>query len=572
MKNHLLIIALAMTTGSMAQTIGWNGQGWLENQTEQSKEWIDAVVGDQEFVVRFPGGAATKYTDPISGSGWGINYELVDSITYSYGSEEEEATSDAVAKWRRKADEQPAYSYLDDIIAMQNRYPSMKVIWSANYLIPTDRAIYPIEYLLQNGVNLAVVEIGNESYSQVDYDFQMYWERSQPLVAAIKAKGLPVAYPIPATGVRNSWSHAAWIAELNEVIDGDGAVAHPYYGGREFPALNQPVDTAAAAAQIAAFDFNAQFDEIKSNLPNAGFFIVTESNSQPASLIGGTELNALLVDRLLQEGKKHFQYFLIHNGVAPDLYGIIYGTARTGGQKRNTTYYSFERAFTQSCDTLITPATYDTTYTTITPAIDDRCNKFWFNIFNWKKCRPVPVTITTITEVTPADTVINCPEEDPETGCIDQDGTSPDNQECKTGSNDDYLNPQRFVDGNGNCYCDDCGVMFDHRINTKFVNTIIPDIARQTGITINTDLVDFYITLPETNETVVFYDIFNWCIDGKPAPFNTNAELYKVWPDFLTGKSTHTFNVLMLDRETGLNISELWEGHTTMVLKFSGLW
>lgn len=571
MKNHLLTIAIIAAGSMQAQTIGWNGQGWMENRTEQSDQWIAEIVGTQEFAVRFPGGAATKYTDPLSGGGWGINYELVDSITYSYGSEEEEATSDAVAKWRRKADEQPDYSYLDDIVAMQNTYPAMKVIWSANYLIPTDRAMYPINYLLENGVNLALVEIGNESYSQVDYDFNAYWERCQPLVTAIKAKGLQVAYPIPATGLRNSNTHSAWITELNKVIDGDGAVSHPYYDGREFPALKQPVDTIAAVLQIAAFDFNAQFNEIKANLPNAGFFVVTETNSQPAKLIGGSELNAYLITRLIEAGRENFSYFLVHNGVAPDLYGVIYGTARTGGQKRNTTYYSFMDAFKEGCDTLITPATYDTTYLEIVPEVDQRCKRFWFGLFNWRKCNPDPIIIPQITLVTPADTTIDCPEEDP-TGCLPTDGSSPDNQECKTGSNDDYLNPERFIDAAGNCICDDCGVIFDHRINTKFVNTIIPDIARQTGITINTDQVDFHITLPETNETVVFYDIFNWCIDGVPAPFNTNAELYKVWPDFLTGKTTHTFNVYMVDRETGLNISELWEGHTTMVLKFTGLW
>ena len=285
----IIVIILLMCANILtAQNIGINGQGYLENRTEQSDLWIKEAVGDKVWTIRFPGGAATKYVDPLNGNGWGITYELVDSITARYGSDEEEATADAVTKWRRKADAQPDYSYLDDIVQMQQEFPNLRVIWSANYLIPAERAFYPIEYLINNGVNVVCVEIGNESYSQMNYDFDAYWQRTRGIVDLCKALLIPVAYPIPATGLRGSKSHDEWISSLNAVINGDGVVSHPYYDGREFPALKAPIDTVLAFEQIAAWDFNGQFQQIKSEVPNAGFFIATESNSQPANLIGDT--------------------------------------------------------------------------------------------------------------------------------------------------------------------------------------------------------------------------------------------------------------------------------------------
>ena len=563
-----MLLIWFIVAASQAQHIGFNGQGWLENRTEQSDIWIEELVGNEVFTIRFPGGAATKYVDPISGGGWGINYTIVDSITAMYGSDEEEATADAVTKWRRKADAQPDYSYLDDIVQMQQDYPNMRVIWSANYLIPADRAFYPIEYLVSNGVNVVCVEMGNESYSQMDYNFSAYWERTRTLATMVKALLIDISYPIPATGLRGSKSHSDWISELNAVIDG-GVTAHPYYDGREFPALKSPIDTTLAFEQIGTWDFNAQFQDIKSEIPNAQFYIVTESNTQPAALIGDTELNAYFIERLLTVGRQEFRDFTIHNGVAPDKYGVIYGTP----QKRNTSYYAFQSVLSNDnsevCDTIITPATYDTTYQTVEIKPTDRACSKWYS-FLLRKCKSTFLTVPVITLLSPADTVINC-EPDP-IGCVNTFGSSPNDAPCKSGSNDDYVNMNRFVDASGNCICDECGVIFDHRINTKFNNTIIPNIYEQTGVWINTDLVDFYITLPETGETVVFEDVFNWCRDGKPYPFNTNQEVFNRWTDFLTGVNVHTFNVEMIDRETGINIAFYWMEHLTMTLYFTGLW
>ena len=230
---------------------------------------------------------------------------------------------------------------------------------------------------------------------------------------------------------------------------------------------------------------------------------------------------------------------------------------------------------TVQCDTIIVPAQYDTTYiTTYIQPKNPKCNRFFYKLFHGRECKATEVVTPVITLVTEADTIIDCPEVDTlQTGCVSKVGTNNNSTYCKSGSNDDYLHPERFINPDGSLVCDAAGVVFDHRINTKFETTIRNAIFDSTGVWINLDFIDFFITLPETGETVKFYDIFNWCDEnGNPTWFNTNQLVFNEWSEFLTGKRMHTFNVEMWDRETGILISYFWQDHTTMDLLFTGLY
>lgn len=142
---------------------------------------------------------------------------------------------------------------------------------------------------------------------------------------------------------------------------------------------------------------------------------------------------------------------------------------------------------------------------------------------------------------------------------------------CSHGENDDYLHPERFYDAAGAVACPDGVVIFDHHITPKFLRTIIPYIEQETGALVDTNQVDFYITLPETGEQVVFQDIFNWYPGGTRAPFVTNVELWRLWRPHLEGEHTHTFGVKMIHRPTGADVSILFKDHTEMILYFDGL-
>lgn len=142
---------------------------------------------------------------------------------------------------------------------------------------------------------------------------------------------------------------------------------------------------------------------------------------------------------------------------------------------------------------------------------------------------------------------------------------------CNNGTPDDYLHPERFINPDGSLKCAEGVVIFDHQITPKFVRTIIPYIEDEAGVTIDFNDIDFYITLLETGETVVFEDIFFWYEDGQRTIFNTNELLWEKWHDHIEGHKTYTFGVSMIHRPTNTDISVIFKDHTTMTLRFDGL-
>ena len=160
--KKILIFLLSLSTIAQAQQLGFNGNGFFENQSDSTDEWFGDL---RPFVIRVPGGAVAKYARPAHDrGGWGMDNGLIDTITFLYKSQEEEPSGDILAKWNRKLSEQPVKSYLDNLIEFVNLYPDTKVIWVANIYIPAELAIEPIDYLIANGVDVVCVEMGNESY------------------------------------------------------------------------------------------------------------------------------------------------------------------------------------------------------------------------------------------------------------------------------------------------------------------------------------------------------------------------------------------------------------------------
>lgn len=152
--------------------------------------------------------------------------------------------------------------------------------------------------------------------------------------------------------------------------------------------------------------------------------------------------------------------------------------------------------------------------------------------------------------------------------------TAPDvntSSDCNGGRSDDYLHPERFINPDGTLKCVEGVVIFDHQITPKFIRTIIPYIEDETGVTIDFNDIDFYITLLETGETVVFEDIFYWYEDGQRTIFNTNKLLWEKWRDYIEGNKTYTFGVSMIHRPTNTEISVIFKDHTTMTLRFDGM-
>lgn len=595
MKKYTFLLFFGMVTGGAfgQASLGFNGAGFFENLNSESKAMLHELG---PLTIRIPGGAIAKYADPRVPRGWGLTPEGIDSVTALYGSDEEEATAQALDKWLRKEAAQPDYSYLEDVVSLQAEFPDMSFVWVLNMFIPAEDALYPVSWLLDNGVNLAALEYGNETYSQVKYNTEDYLDRVNAIREAmpVNAEGIPIFHPIAAGGLRDASSHRTWREFVNdEILPGEGGVFHPYYDAREFPSLSQSIDTEFAYLEIAAFNFYGQFTDMRASLPNAQYFAVTECNSQPAALIGDTELNAFLIERILDSGKELFDIFLLHNGIAADKYGVIYGTP----PKRNSYFEVFasaNNAPTQTptrCDTIITLDTigYEYVYGTInvTPAGScDRCDRFFYRLFRAKYCnscsgRKTPITV--IVDSIPITTqvvTIDCNEETGSYGCYDP-LTGEDVGYCRGGRNDDYLHPERFKNlETGELYCNRGVFIVDHSLGTedpdKFYRVIIQEVYDSTGILIDNDSIDVIIGLPGTDKTLLLENVFNFCgPDGERDICNVNALIWDAWSEdldeCLSTPGACEFTIEMIDRETGLNIAWLFRQHEYTYLNMRGL-
>jgi len=100
--------------------------------------------------------------------------------------------------------------------------------------------------------------------------------------------------------------------------------------------------------------------------------LITETNSQPSNLIGDTYLNGVLIDSILSASVRSFDWVCLHNGVAPDKYGVIYG--KEGEQKKNTSLAVWGKAVRKN------------KVVVLTDPICNRCKKIVYKLFNWRRC------------------------------------------------------------------------------------------------------------------------------------------------------------------------------------------
>lgn len=370
----MIILILAMVDTCKGQ-VGLNGAGFFENRTELSDAWLLEETQGNQWVLRLPGGAITKYANatPFRG-GWGLDSAIVDSITFLYKSFEEEQSNDILAKWYRKTAQQPMTSYLYDLIDLNDKFDNLKIIWAVNIYIPAEEAIKPIEFMVMNGIDIIAVELGNESYSQVGHDFEEYVCKSEPIAAMVRNLGITVIHPAAPSGLRSRKDHEQWNESLKDYLENypkDGVVFHPYFDDREFSGLTAPVDTLLALSQIASFDWGSFFVGLVNEFPDASMHLITETNSQPSNLIGDTYLNGVLIDSILSASVRSFDWVCLHNGVAPDKYGVIYG--KEGEQKKNTSLSVWGEAVRKKKVVVVDP-------------ICNRCKKIVYKLFNWRRC------------------------------------------------------------------------------------------------------------------------------------------------------------------------------------------
>ncbi len=337
MRKLLFIILLGVQV-AQAQNLGFNGSGMFENYDADVEQYL--VDLNAPFTIRFPGGSISKFHDPYNVKrGWGLSESNIKQWFETTGFDED---GNGLEKWLRKAEEQPAHSYLDDLIALQKKFPNMQVLWVLNVLNSTPEAnMQAIRYLMSNGVNIVGVEAGNEVYGKYA-SFSEYIPDFEPVFAMIRKEypKIKLGLIVGANLGRND------IVRWNDAMAGykgdfDAVIPHYYYTARELGEaydmipLRNEFDPAKSNDDLCrAYDKAATLLLEENDLLGDGCrylqqkfpgkeIWITEWNTKPSEMLNNTILNGQWQFSQLIEISKMAEYLIIHNGVGPDKYGMI---------------------------------------------------------------------------------------------------------------------------------------------------------------------------------------------------------------------------------------------------------
>lgn len=334
--KKLLILFVVIPFVVNGQHLGFNGAGFFENVDEQSMKWLEEW--DAPFTLRVPGGAISKFHDPYNvRKGWGMSEESVENWFNSVGFDEDGQGMD---KWLRKVSQQHDYSYLDALVDMQKRFPAMRVLYVLNVLNSTPEAnMQAIRYLINNGVNVTGVEAGNEIYGKYA-DFSEYVRDFEPIFDQLSREFPSVKKGLVAGANLDRKQLVKWNDQLaNYKGDYDAVIIHYYYTARELGDAYKNIQKIKYDPQLSFNALDEAFrmayekmeetdligeglDYAEAKFPGKAIWI-TEWNTKPSDKLNNTLLNgAWQFSQMMQYGDR-IEYFLVHNGVSPDKYGMI---------------------------------------------------------------------------------------------------------------------------------------------------------------------------------------------------------------------------------------------------------
>ena len=333
----ILVAALALWDMKCnAQVIGMNGAGFFENYSIEADEYL-AELGP--FALRLPGGAISKFADPYNyRSGWGMTEENIQTWFDSTGFDEDGSGLD---KWLRKASDQPDRSYMDDLADLQVKFPEMQIIWVLNVMNSTPEAnLNALRYMIGRGVNITVVEAGNEVYGKYA-NFEEYRQDFEPLFnqIAVEFPDIKKSICLAPTDRREytAWNNAIKSYHGNY----DMGTLHFYLSEKYIPqsfALlpeKKVIDYSAPDAELTAcfnqylYDSRSHFNTLDSIISICQGFIpgkeviITEFNCKPSEAFCGTLANANYIFNQTSNQRYKVGYLCIHNGIGPDHYPII---------------------------------------------------------------------------------------------------------------------------------------------------------------------------------------------------------------------------------------------------------
>jgi hypothetical protein len=348
---------------------GFNGAGFWENETPETIQWVKELGTD--LVVRFGGGSISRFYEPMSYStGYGMTSESVARYFDKYGStqqKDEDDGTEGAADWLRKVSEQPEYSYLDKIIQWQIDNPTNKIIWVSNILNSSiSEQVNTIKYLVNNGVKIAAIEVGNEVYGKYLFDPALYLSTYEQLRTETLKIFPEAKFSLISGNFSGRKEHTNWNNKLNlyDKTKYDFITIHFYITEDKAPLSYSTLPSKSYTVDYTSVDTTLQVpfehfinevintDYLQEEVDNAVLLygkpiILSEFNSKPSYNFGNTIANAMWIYKQLIK-LENVEYLLVHNGVSPDRYGIICRTQNvddtTNSMARRTGYWALKFA------------------------------------------------------------------------------------------------------------------------------------------------------------------------------------------------------------------------------------
>lgn len=347
-----LLAALLVAGGMQAQTIGFNGQGLF--QTSNQEDWDYLYLFDFPFIVRYPGGADTKFalTDSKDGivRGWDFSIDTIKAHYAAMGTDENDS-EDGLDKYTRKYNEQELENvdYHKRIVDINNYLVNHLTMYNFNvFYSGKARAMRELDSLVARGVRVPAVVFNNETYgkSQYKFTFEEYRKDFEPYAVQIKNKypWIKIALcmaPDTESGSHTSWNNALFAyANTNPNLI-DAVDVHLYYNDK---ILTESWAAMPTAKQVIRFDVRDErlntawttfYNEatastmiedkvayIKAKAPNLSIWC-SEMNANPMSKWSNTVSHGAFLFRKLVENAPSFEYLMIQNGIGSDIGSMI---------------------------------------------------------------------------------------------------------------------------------------------------------------------------------------------------------------------------------------------------------
>lgn len=325
--------------------VGFNGSGFFENLDDNTKQLIKNL---DEVYIRVPGGAISRFHSPFTViQGWGLTKNAVNYFFDNYEVDyEEDDPNGGRDKWLQKVDEQPDYSYLDSLISLSKEMPNLRVIYVVNVFTSNlDEQVNSINYLIENGVKLDVVEFGNEVYGKYNFDTTSYVNFCQPVINKLKELHPSLKVSLISGNFKGRRDHEQWNESLAAYVNNpankvDYVTLHFYIGSDLAPSaynalpaakvvdyskIDQDLQT-ACENYLQEVIISERFREevsMAESIYNTKI-IVTEWNNNPAQKWCNTFVNGMWIyDSYINLRDTSVDILCLHNGVSPDIYGAI---------------------------------------------------------------------------------------------------------------------------------------------------------------------------------------------------------------------------------------------------------